>query len=93
MMSESAKTPPEAPSTEQLLEVLGRTYRRVKSSQRVLHLSDRLVDDLDLDSLDAIEVLLILEDELDRQFLDELSQQLRRAVTLDDFIALIRERL
>ena len=92
MMSEGAKTPPE-PSTEQLLELLGRTYRTVKSSRRAVRLSDRLVDDLDLDSLDAIEVLLSLEDELDRRFLDEVSKQLRRAVTVDDFIALVRNHL
>jgi acyl carrier protein len=77
-------------STEDLLAGLGRSYRRVKSSQRELHPSDRLVDDLDLDSLDAIELLLILEEDLDRRFFDEVSQQLREVVTVEDFIALIR---
>lgn len=77
-------------STEELLEGLGRSYRRVKSSQRELRPSDRLIDDLDLDSLDAIELLLILEEDLDRRFFDEVSQQLREVVTVEDFIALIR---
>jgi acyl carrier protein len=77
-------------STEELLAGLGRSYRRVKSSQRELRPSDRLVDDLDLDSLDAIELLLILEEDLDRRFFDEVSQQLRDVVTVEDFVALIR---
>lgn len=80
-------------STEELLAGLGRSYRRVKSSQRELRPSDRLVDDLDLDSLDAIELLLILEEDLDRRFFDEVSQQLREVVTVQDFLALIRRFL
>jgi acyl carrier protein len=85
--------PPTTIQDDELLDVLTSVYRTVKRNKRDLTLSDRLVDDLDLDSLDMIDIIAMLEDELDRGFLDEVSRQLDQTVTVGDFVDVLRRTL
>jgi acyl carrier protein len=47
----------------QMLEHFSKTYEEVKGFPRKVEIDDRLVEDLGLDSLDAVEILVAIEDE------------------------------
>ncbi|MDR1088098.1 MAG: acyl carrier protein [Coriobacteriales bacterium] len=61
------------------------SVREIDPSRVVAEAS--LADDLGLDSLDAIEIVMALEDRYDREFDDENLQDLK---TVHDVVALVR---
>jgi acyl carrier protein len=65
-------TPPTS-DTDDILAKLQRAYDQVKPDEpHTLAAGDRLVDDLELDSLDLIDVVSILEDEFDPDVVDQV---------------------
>lgn len=79
--------------TPELMDLLARSYRTVK--QRSLSLSPdlRLGEDLDLDSLDAIDLLAVIEEELGVEIIDSVSTDLEEVVTVGDFAACLQRVL
>jgi len=66
-------TPPTTSDTDDILAKLQRAYDQVKPDEpHTLAVGDRLVDDLELDSLDLIDVVSILEDEFDPDVVDQV---------------------
>ena len=80
-------------SDEDLLEEVRATYATVKGLGRDLSVDDRLMDDLDIDSLDAIDMLTTLEGRLGVPLLEEVAAQLDGVVTVGDFIRILRGAL
>ncbi|MEV0218293.1 phosphopantetheine-binding protein [Streptomyces sp. NPDC050704] len=75
-------------STE-TLAALEEVYARVKRVRRDLRPSDRIVQDLEIDSLATLEILLALEERFGVALVDNL--QAARITTVGDLVALLDE--
>lgn len=58
--------------TSQLLDAFRQAYVSVKGSDRCVHPSDKLVDDLDLTSVDCLDILAIVDDILGLEAFDRV---------------------
>jgi acyl carrier protein len=81
---------------EAVAAAFAKAYKSVKRSRQDPAPDDRLVEDLDLDSLDAIDMLSLIEVELGSAFnLEKVSESLSDVVTVSDLIdrveAVLRE--
>jgi acyl carrier protein len=72
----------------ELLELFQDHYRRARGTRRDIRLADRLVDDLDVDSLFVTELLVALEDRSGLRLLDE--PRVWKVGTVGEFVALMR---
>jgi acyl carrier protein len=73
----------------QILEAVEAAYQDVKRTSRNLRGSERLYDDLDIDSLDAMELLTRLEDERGVDLVND--PRTANLKTVDDLLDLLQE--
>jgi acyl carrier protein len=73
----------------QILEAVEAAYQDVKRTSRNLRGSERLYDDLDIDSLDAMELLTRLEDERGVDLVND--PRTAHLKTVDDLLDLLQE--
>lgn len=71
---------------EQLLEMIQTEYRELKGGQRTLRESDSVVDRLEIDSLQAMELLHALEDEIGGSLIGD--SRIQKVSTVGDIIDL-----
>lgn len=72
-----------------LLEALEESYRAVKRSTRDVRASDRLREDLRIDSLSALEILLAVEDRLGMEIVDD--PRVRTVETVEDLVDVLED--
>ncbi len=78
-------------SRDEIFEAVAQALaREFELDPAVLRLDAHLVDDLDLDSIDAIDLAVRLEEQLGVAFSEE---DLKSVQTLEDVVDLIHERL
>lgn len=70
---------------EIIVDQLGVSYEHVKPEAN-------LIDDLGADSLDQVEIIMVLEDEFDFEIPDEVSEELSRA-TIARLVEYVDSRL
>jgi acyl carrier protein len=72
-----------------LLDFFEEQYRRARGSQRDIRLSDRLYDDLGVDSLLANELMVALEDRCDLRLLHD--PRVWQVTTVSELLEVVRE--
>jgi acyl carrier protein len=78
-------------SEADVVRLLSTAYGDVKRRKRELRLSDKLVEDLDLDSLDAIDILTLVEEDIGFRIVESVAERLDQFVTVGDVVRAIKE--
>jgi acyl carrier protein len=71
-----------------VLEGIRQTYEKITGSTRGLHVDDRISEDLDLDSLAALELLVDIEERFQIRIFDDPRAQ--KLATVGDLVALVK---
>ncbi len=74
-------------SHDDVMQVLDETYLSIKRVRRELRPQDRIVEDLGIDSLAAIELMVALESRYNVQLVD--NPRVAAVVTVQDLVALL----
>jgi acyl carrier protein len=74
-------------SHDDVMKVLDETYLSIKRVRRELRPQDRIVEDLGIDSLAAIELMVALESRYNVQLVD--NPRVAAVVTVQDLVALL----
>ena len=78
-------------TSDEILATLQRSYDLVKAdSPRRLGLDDVITDDLDLDSLEFIDLVAVLEDEFPTEVIDAVIEQTPDMTTVGDLVAALQ---
>jgi acyl carrier protein len=78
-------------TTDVILATLQRSYDLVKAdSPHRLGLDDVITDDLDLDSLEFIDLVAVLEDEFPTEVIDAVVEQTPDMTTVGDLVAALQ---
>lgn len=80
-------TAPDASTRDGIIPALEEIYARIKKVSRDLRPSDRIVRDLEIDSLATLEILLALEERFGVTLID--NPRLARIETVGDLAALV----
>lgn len=78
---------------QELLALLQKAYREVKRDSRELSLDNRLAEDLEIDSLEAIDILSVVEEATGKAIIDQLNLEFDRPVTVEDIVRELRKVL
>ena len=78
-------------SHDEVLRALEKIYLGIKRVRRDLRPDDRIAEDLGIDSLDAIELLVALENRYGVQLVD--NPRAAGVVTVEDLVALLTDAL
>ena len=73
-------------TTDDILGALQRGYDTVKGGGRTLAKGDTLMDDLDLDSLDAVDLLSVAEDDLGADTINAVVDAMADMHTVGDLV-------
>jgi acyl carrier protein len=78
-------------TSDEILATLQRSYDLVKAdSPHRLGLDDVITDDLDLDSLEFIDLVAVLEDEFPTEVIDAVIEQTPDMTTVGDLVAALQ---
>ena len=78
-------------TSDEILATLQRSYDLVKAdSPHRLGLDDVITDDLDLDSLEFIDLVAVLEDEFPTEVIDAVIEQTPEMTTVGDLVAALQ---